>query len=350
MIFAVLSACLTADPLVCGPVTLVAQSFTTARECEREAPRISRNWLAGHPDLLRKGLSCQPLARLPALPVVTVAERIHVHQGQIAQFEDSPDGWIANLGFIEGRDSIAVIDAGSSRQQGQALFAAIRAISDKPISHLIVTHMHPDHAFGAEIFREAGARIVGHARLGDALGSRGLVYLDNLTRLYGAGPMIGTRIALPDVAVADRLEIDLGGRVLTLTATGPAHSDTDLTVRDGATGTLFTGDLVFRGLTPILDGSLPGWLDWMAVPQDGGPVVPGHGPVAGGWTEAVGAQRDFLTLLDRATRDALDAGLPLSQAVPAIVRALHPVAPGWASFADSTARDATAAYKELEWR
>ncbi|MTE00330.1 quinoprotein relay system zinc metallohydrolase 2 [Paracoccus sp. YIM 132242] len=349
MFFAVLSACLAGEVPACGPVTLAGQPFSSMEQCTTGAPRIAGTWLAAHPDLTRGGLSCVPLSDLPVLPVREVAPGVHVHLGQIAQFEDSPDGWIANLGFVVGSDSIAVIDAGASRAQGQALFAAIRAVSDKPISHLVVTHMHPDHAFGAEVFREAGATIVGHARLADALQSRGPVYLDNLTRLYGSGPMIGTRVVLPDVAVGDSLDIDLGGRVLTLTATGPAHSDNDLTVLDRATGTLFAGDLVFRGLTPIVDGSLPGWIGWMDGARDGGPVVPGHGPVARDWSEAVGAQRDFLTALDHATRDALDAGLPLSQAVPAIVEALQPLAGDWASFPDSVARDATAAFKELEW-
>lgn len=349
MFHAILSACLAANPPTCAPMTLVAQPFATLADCKAQAPRIAQTWLADRPSLVQGGLSCAPLADLPALPVQAVAQGIHVHIGQIAQFEDSPDGWIANLGFVIGRDSIAVIDAGASRQQGQALFAAIRRISDKPISHLIVTHMHPDHAFGAEVFREAGAAIVGHARLGDALEARGPVYLDNLTDLYGPGPMIGTGVVLPDIEVADRLDIDLGGRILTLTATGPAHSDNDLTVRDSATGTLFAGDLVFRGLTPIVDGSLPGWLDWMAAGQTGGPIVPGHGPVAADWPQAVGAQREFLTVLAASTREAVAQGLPLSQAVPAIVAALQPFASDWASFPDSAARDATAAFKELEW-
>jgi len=349
MFFAVLSACLPAEVPACGPVTLVGRPFPSMEQCAAEAPRIAEDWLADRSPLTRGGLSCLPLSGLAALPVETPAPGIHVHLGQVAQFEDSPDGWIANLGFIIGRDSIAVIDAGASRQQGQALFAAIRAVSDKPISHLIVTHMHPDHAFGAEVFREAGAAIVGHERLADALQARGPTYLDNLPRLYGPGPMIGTRVVLPDSAVVGSLDIDLGGRVLTLTAAGPAHSDNDLTVLDRATGTLFAGDLVFRGLTPVVDGSLTGWIGWMDGARDGGPVVPGHGPVARDWQEAVGAQRDFLAALDRATRDALDAGLPLSQAVPAIVDALQPFGGDWASFPETAARDATAAYKELEW-
>ncbi len=350
MFFAVLSACLAAEVPECGPVLLVGQPFASRTECDAGAPRVAENWLADHPGLAQDGLHCAALADLPALPTRQVADGVHVHLGPPFQFEDSPDGWIANLGFVIGRDSIAVIDAGASRRQGQALFAAIRAVSDKPVSHLIVTHMHPDHAFGANVFAEAGATIVGHARLGDALQSRGPVYLDNLTRLYSPAAMIGTGIVLPDVAVAGSLDIDLGGRVLTLAAADPAHSDNDLTVLDRTTGTLFAGDLVFRDLTPIVDGSLPGWLAWMDAAQDAGPIVPGHGPVARDWQDAIGAQRDFLTALDHATRDALDAGLPMSQGVPAIVEALQPFAGRWNSFPDSAARDATAAFKELEWQ
>lgn len=350
MLFAVLSACLANDPSACGPVVLVDRSFASVAQCRGQAAGLAQDWLEGHPGLAGGGVECRGLIDLPALAMQPVAPGVHVHIGQIAQFEDSPDGWIANLGAVIGRDSIAVIDAGTSRAQGQALLAAIRAISDKPVSHLILTHMHPDHALGAAVFAEAGATVVGHARLADALQSRGPVYLENMARLYGPAAMIGTRIVVPDVAVADRLDIDLGDRVLTLTATGPAHSDADLTVLDRATDTLFAGDLVFRGLTPIVDGSLPGWLDWMDGMDHRGLVVPGHGPVAHGWAEAAGAQRVFLGALRDATRQALDAGLPLSRAVPAIVEALRPLSGEWASFSDSAARNATASFKELEWR
>ena len=78
-------------------------------------------------------------------------------------------------------------------------------------------------------------------------------------------------------------------------------------------------------------------------------MVPGHGPVATSWPDAVTAQQDFLTTLAQATRQTIRDGLPMSQAVPAIVEALQPFAGEWASFPDSAARDATAAFKELEW-
>ena len=115
MILAVLSACLAADPQVCAPVTLVGQPYATLAECDNDALRIASDWLVERSDLQDGGLTCTDLDDLPALAVDQVADGVHVHIGQVAQFEDSPDGWIANLGFVVGDNSIAVIDAGASR-------------------------------------------------------------------------------------------------------------------------------------------------------------------------------------------------------------------------------------------
>ena len=125
----------------------------------------------------------------------------------------------------------------------------------------------------------------------------------------------------------------------------------EMIVFDDVSATLFTGDLVAMGLTPSLDGSLKGWLDWLDSPPDPAPerIVPGHGPVTAGWDKAIAPTRAYLTGLRDATRAAVAQGLPLSQAVPEIVAALQPISAGWADFDATTARNASAAYAELEW-
>lgn len=347
----ILTACLAVSSAVCAPILLPAGEAASLDACKATAARISQAWLAERPTLTGGASTCLPVSDLPSLPLQQIAPGVFVYEGSPVQMEDTGDGRIANLAVVIGERSVAVIDSGVSRAQGQEFYAAIRGLTDLPVSHLILTHMHPDHVFGASVFREAGAQILGHAALPQALELRAQTYLDNIARLYPPATVLGTETVLAETTVEDRLEIDLGRRRLTLAAAPVAHTDNDLTVFDHETGTLFAGDLLFRDLTPILDGSLSGWLQWGDVPPDPMPrlVVPGHGPVAANWTQAVTPQQAFLKALEEETRAQIRDGIPMSSAVSQIVNRLEKMAEYWNAFPESAARNATAAYKELEW-
>lgn len=345
----ILTACLAADPQACADRLLPAAESPDAAGCAAQADRIARDWLAGHPGLTGQGWRCEAVNAAPALDLAEVAPGVHVHRGADAPLSPENRGEIANLGVVLGRDRVAVIDPGGSRAEGEALYAAIRRLTDLPIGPVILTHMHPDHIAGAEVFAEAGAEIVADARLPEALALRRATWADSIPAQIGADAWAGTVLIDPTLTIAGPETLDLGGRGLDLRPAPRAHTDTDLTVRDSATGALFTGDLVFRSLTPVVDGSLKGWLGWLARPPDGSPVIPGHGPVAGTVAEAGAAQRAYLDALRDAVRAALDAGLGLSAAVPAVGQAMAPLAKGWADFPATTARNAAAAYAEMEW-
>ncbi len=55
---------------------------------------------------------------------------------------------IANTIFIEGKDSLIVIDVQDSNESAQAVKADFDKISKKPIKALIYTHNHSDHVAG----------------------------------------------------------------------------------------------------------------------------------------------------------------------------------------------------------
>ncbi len=352
MFHLILAACLASAPDICEPRLLPAGDAPTRKDCEMRAGPIATDWLARHPGLIRGGKArCVETAELPALETVQIAPDIHVHQGAMAQLSPQNRGRIANLSFVVGDDRVAVIDAGGSRAEGEALYAAIRRVTDKPVRYLILTHMHPDHILGAEVFSEAGAVILADPRLPDAVAQRASTWMVSIPEQIGAAAFAGTRIATVDHRIDEPQALDLGGRSLHLVPVPSAHTDTDMIVLDDSSGTLFAGDLIALGLTPSLDGALGGWLNWLATPIEPMPerVVPGHGPVMDSYDAAVAPARDYLMALRDATRAALDAGQPLSRAIPAITAAMQPARGAWADFDATTARNAAAAYAELEW-
>lgn len=348
MFHLIVIACAAQD---CAPRLLPAGDAPDAATCAAAAEPIARDWIARHPGLVAQSRACVPTGALPTLSETEIAPGVHVHQGVMDQIGPGNQGRIANLSFVVG-DTVAVIDAGGSRAEGEALYAAIRRVTDRPISDLILTHMHPDHILGAEVFAEAGATITADARLPEALARRADAWMVSIPAQIGAAAFAGSRFVAPDRLINGPTTIDLGSRRLALTPVPPAHTEADLTVQDSASATLFAGDLIFRGLTPSLDGSLSGWLDWIAAgpPQPSpGLIVPGHGPVARNWTEAVAPERTYLTALRDTTRRAIQGGMALSRAIPAITAMMQPWSEGWADFDGVTARNAATAFSQLEW-
>lgn len=282
------------------------------------------------------------------LPVEEVAPGIFVYAAPYALAARDNEGAIANLGFIVGADSVAVIDTGNSRRVGRRLLAAIRERTDLPVAYVINTHMHPDHVLGNAAFLEEGADFVAHHRMPRALAARADAYAESGREALGEALFAGSEIVLPERLVEDRLELDLGGRLLELKAHATAHTDNDLTVFDAETGTWFLGDLLFMGHLPVIDGRLTGWLAFMdeAAERSAERVVPGHGPASAPWPEAMEPQRRYLARIESDVRALLDAGAGMAEASR---NAGLSEADGWALFEAFNGRNAVTAYHELEW-
>ncbi|MCQ0989111.1 quinoprotein relay system zinc metallohydrolase 2 [Jiella marina] len=292
--------------------------------------------------------STMPAKGSDAFNLEEIAPGVFVHQGRIAEMSRANQGDIANIGFVVGEEAVAMVDSGGSVPVGEAALAALRQVTDKPVRYLINTHMHPDHVFGNQVFKEAGATVVGHRRLPAALGARADFYKTSIGNQIGPELAGAVDITLPDETVADEMRIDLGGRELVIKAWQTAHTDNDVTVFDPATKTLFAGDLVFMEHLPVIDGSITGWLDQTAeleaIPAER--VVPGHGPVSAPWPEAIEPQTTYLETLAADLRAAIADGVPLADAVET---AGQSESGKWQLFDFYNGRNATAAFAELEW-
>ncbi len=335
-----LTVCLAGDPATC--TTELHPGGETLESC-----RAAATELAARANGVAQEWPCAEAGATPSFTVTEVAPGVFVHRGVHAEAAAENQGDLANIGFVVGTDSVAVIDAGGSAAVARDLLAAIRRETDLPVRWLVLTHMHPDHVLGAPVFEAEGATVVGHADLARALGARRETYLEANAELIGPGfEGSGTPAEVDPVDV--QRKIDLGGRVLLLEAHPTAHTDNDLTVFDTATGTWFLGDLLFIDHLPAIDGSIAGWieLDATLATREAARAVPGHGPVAVQWPVGGDPLRQYLAALAAAVRDAIRAGVPI-QDVTATVGA--EMAEGWLLVGAFHGRNVLAAFKELEW-
>jgi quinoprotein relay system zinc metallohydrolase 2 len=282
------------------------------------------------------------------LPVEEIAPGVFVFDGVHETFSPRNSGLIANMSFVIGTDAVAVIDTGGSLAAGGRLLASIRARTSLPVRFVVNTHMHPDHVFGNAAFAEPGVTFVGHVDLPRALAARGMHYLTTSARLLGRSGIEGVEIIAPSLTIAANGSIDLGGRRLELTAHATGHTDNDLTVYDPATATLWTGDLLFVGHVPALDGSITGWLSVMEALKEipAKRAVPGHGPASVPWPQGLADQERYLRRIADGVRAAIAAGRPLAETAETVGREERG---RWQLFDEFNARNVSSAYAELEW-
>jgi cyclase len=237
----------------------------------------------------------------------------------------------SNAGFVIGDDGVLVVDAFFNLDSARALVAEIHRITPKPIRYVVNTHYHLDHTGGDQALRDAGATIIAHKNV------RGWVRTYNVN-LLGAQitPEFRAQIAalpLPDLVTDTHLTVWLGSRkVVVQTVLG--HTGGDLTVYVPDAKVLFTGDLLWRKISPnLIDGSVKEWAatdaDFAHMPDAAHIIyVPGHGDVAD--VKDVEDLRAYLLDLRRLVAEGRKAGLrdaALAQYVAPKLKALHA---GWA--------------------
>jgi quinoprotein relay system zinc metallohydrolase 2 len=275
------------------------------------------------------------------------APGVFVHIGRPLPLDAPGHDDIANLGFIVGKTCVAVIDTGGSVGIGRELRASVAAHTSLPICYVINTHVHVDHVLGNAAFKNDKPHFVGHQALAEAIARN----RDFFVKEYASdldSPPDGAQVIGPDVPVEHDLTLDLGGRRLDLRAWPKAHTDCDLTVYDAHTGTLWTGDLLFRGRLPALDGSLKGWLAALddLARMEVRLAVPGHGPVTGDLAAAIIPERRYLRALQQGVRDELSRAEPPEDAIQHVAAAEKS---HWLLWDAVHPGNVARAYQEIAW-
>jgi thiosulfate/3-mercaptopyruvate sulfurtransferase len=245
---------------------------------------------------------------------------------------------------------VVVIDAGGSPYQAKRMVAGIRTVTQAPIRWLILTHHHPDHTFGAIVFKRLGAKVIAHpdrTMLAAEGGDDELV--SSWDQVVGLQELAGFAFAdTPDIPITHDTTLVLGGRRIDVIHPPDAHTVADLAVWLPDSSVLFAGDLVVEdGVSLVVDGSSAGELRALRALDKLFPrvVVPGHGRIAEDPGEQIAETREYLDSARSAIRASLDKGTPLSR----ILAHMPPPDSGRpVSLASRRQRNAVRIYGEME--
>jgi glyoxylase-like metal-dependent hydrolase (beta-lactamase superfamily II) len=184
-----------------------------------------------------------------------------------------------NLGLIVGSHGTLLVDTGSSPAQGRALRDSLTAVTDRPLTAVVVTHWHYDHAFGLGAFVDIPR--IAHESLHSRLASAAAAAE---AKRLGVDP---AELGQPSVEIAVATALDLGDRRVEIAHLGRGHTDGDLVVVVPDADLIFAGDLIESAGPPSLgDDSVPD--EWpatldavIALMTAGTLAVPGHGQPVG---------------------------------------------------------------------
>lgn len=258
-------------------------------------------------------------------------------------------GFRMNLGFVVGKDAVAVIDSGYSPEMAASMLRHIRQRTPLPVRHVINTNSQPHRFLGNEVFRQAGARILAGREAAERMARDGAMMAGTAAGILGLA-------SLPVPAAPDRLlgagesvELDLGGGVvLHVRHAGTTHTRGSLIAQARPDRTVFAGDILYGGRLPALipDGSVKGWLAAFDAlrSRDLAVVVPGHGQ-PGPLADFEHPTRDYLARLKHHMDEAVRKGIDIESAKASFD------ASSWkslANFNELNGRNAYQAYQESE--
>lgn len=150
-----------------------------------------------------------------------------------------------NSGVIIGDESVMIVEAQATPRLAHKVIEKVREVTDKPISHVVLTHYHAVRVLGASAYG-ADQIIMGEAARGMVM-ERGQEDWDSefqrFPRLFEGYESI-PGLTLPTTTFNDRMTVHLGKRRVDLMHLGRAHTAGDIVIHVPDENVMFTGDIV----------------------------------------------------------------------------------------------------------
>ena len=228
-------------------------------------------------------------------------------------------GW-SNAGLIVGDGASLLVDTLFDLKITQKMLDTMAHATEKaPISTVVNTHANGDHCYGNQLL--SGKEIIASAATAHemsevppamlaALNSAPGEVGDLFRHFFGEFDFEGIEPTLPTKTFTGKHSVIVGGRVVELVEVGPAHTAGDTLVFVPDARTVYTGDILFIGGTPIVwAGPLDNWIAAcdLICSSDVEHIVPGHGPLTD--KAGVTAIRDYLAYVQDEATERFNGGM-----------------------------------------
>jgi len=236
-----------------------------------------------------------------ALEPIRVSHSAYYVRGETGLPSAANRGFTSNAGFVITSEGVVVFDTLGTPALGEALLAAVRKLTDRPIRRVVVSHYHADHFYGLPAVKAAGAEIWAHRAAerylaGEAPKARLAERSQTLARWVKPDmPLVGADRWL------DRTEVfRLGWLTFRVFPVGPAHTPEDLAMLVEEEGALFVGDLMFAGRVPFVgEADSKAWIEAIDKVVAFSPrvMIGGHGDASRNAAADLRLTREYLVYL-----------------------------------------------------
>jgi len=226
-----------------------------------------------------------------------------------------------NTGVIIGDDSVMVVDAQATPKMAEQVIEKIRAVTDKPIKYVTLSHYHAVRVLGASAY--GASEIIASEKCRAMIHERGQEDWDSeyarFPRLFQSAETI-PGLTWPTVTFERRMTVHMGKRMVELMHLGRAHTAGDIVAWVPDSGVMFSGDIVeYHSACYCGDGHFGDWPATLDVIAGFEPraLSPGRGDAlvgAGTVAEAIALTRDFVESTYRPVAGIAKGGGTLKEA------------------------------------
>ena len=227
-----------------------------------------------------------------------------------------------NSGIIVGDDSVMVIDAQATPTLAREVIQKVRSVTDKPISHLVLSHYHAVRVLGAAEYKASNIIMSSKAR--SMVVERGQEdwdsEFDRFPRLFKGHEEI-PGLTWPTTTFDKKMSLFLGKRRVDLYFLGRAHTAGDIVIHVPVSNVLFTGDIVeYKSACYCGDAHLQDWPKTLGkiAKFQAVSLVPGRGDALTDprqIDDAIELTEDFVTSTFKSVSKIANAGGDLKEAM-----------------------------------